>query len=96
MLENNTIVAAAPKPTTINLMKRLMKTYIVVMVIQDWKLAIFALMIFPFATLFVANIGRKIRKVSKSIQGETAILSDRLSQIFQGIRQVKAYGCRDA
>lgn len=68
---------------------------IIVMFIQDWKLSIMALVIFPFATFFVANIGRKIRKVSKSIQGETANLSDRLSQIFQGIRQVKAYGAEN-
>ncbi len=65
---------------------------IIVMFLQDFKLSLMALVIFPFATLFVANIGRKIRKVSRSIQGETASLSDRLSQIFQGIRQVKAYG----
>jgi subfamily B ATP-binding cassette protein MsbA len=88
------IMRMAVSETTAAFGKSLLTLFflIVVMVIQDWKLAIFALMIFPFATLFVANIGRKIRKVSKSIQGETAILSDRLSQIFQGIRQVKAYG----
>ena len=68
---------------------------IAVMFIQNWKLALIALTIFPMATFMVANIGRKIRKVSKSIQGETAHLSDRLSQIFQGIRQVKAYGAEE-
>lgn len=63
-----------------------------VMFFQDFNLSLMALVIFPFATFFVANIGKKIRKVSKKIQGETALLSDRLSQIFQGIRQVQAYG----
>ena len=88
------IMRMAVSETTAAFGKSLLTLFflIIVMILQDWKLAICALVIFPFATLFVANIGRKIRKVSKSIQGETAILSDRLSQIFQGIRQVKAYG----
>lgn len=63
-----------------------------VMFYQDWKLSLIAFGIFPFISLVVANIGRRLRKVSRSIQNETGILSDRLSQIFQGIRQVKAYG----
>lgn len=88
------IMRMAVSETTAAFGKSLLTLFflIIVMIVQDWKLALFALAIFPFATLFVANIGRKIRKVSKSIQGETAVLSDRLSQIFQGIRQVKAYG----
>src|SRR5262249_20752148 len=63
-----------------------------VMFHQDWKLAIAAFIILPFTAGFIAHIGRKLRKISKSTQAELGILSDRLSQIFQGIRQVKAYG----
>jgi subfamily B ATP-binding cassette protein MsbA len=63
-----------------------------VMIYQDWKLSLMAFVIFPFASFFVAKLGRKLRRVSKSIQSELGNLSDRLSQIFQGIRQVKAYG----
>ncbi|MCB1650958.1 MAG: lipid A export permease/ATP-binding protein MsbA [Alphaproteobacteria bacterium] len=63
-----------------------------VMFYQDWKLSLAAFTIFPVAALFVARIGRRLRKVSHSIQGEMGNLSDRLSQIFQGIRQVQAYG----
>ncbi|MGB4106796.1 MAG: ABC transporter ATP-binding protein [Alphaproteobacteria bacterium] len=88
------IMRMAVSETTAAFGKSLLTLFflIIVMFVQDWKISFVALAIFPFATLFVANIGRKIRKVSKSIQGETAVLSDRLSQIFQGIRQVKAYG----
>jgi subfamily B ATP-binding cassette protein MsbA len=88
------MMRTAVSDTTAALGKSLLTLFflIIVMFIQDWKLSIVALLIFPLASLFVANIGRKIRKVSKSIQGETAVLTDRLSQIFQGIRQVKAYG----
>lgn len=63
-----------------------------VMFYQDWKLSLIALIIFPFTSYFVAKLGKKLRRVSTSIQSELGNLSDRLSQIFQGVRQVKAYG----
>lgn len=64
---------------------------IAVMFYQDWKLSIAAFTIFPFAAGFVAYLGKKLRQVSRSIQEEFGNLTDRLSQIFQGVRQVKAY-----
>lgn len=66
-----------------------------VMIQQDWKLSLITLTVFPFASGMVAYIGRRLRKVSASIQSETAILSGVLAQIFQGIRQVQAYGMED-
>ena len=68
---------------------------VAVMVNQDWKLSLAAFAVAPFAAGFVTYIGRRLRKVSRSIQQEMALLSDRLSQIFQGIRQVMAYGMQD-
>ena len=68
---------------------------VVVMFYQDWVLAIAAFTIFPFAAGFVAWIGKRLRKMSGHIQAGKATLSDRLSQIFQGIRLVKAYGMED-
>ncbi|HPF78716.1 MAG TPA: ABC transporter transmembrane domain-containing protein, partial [Alphaproteobacteria bacterium] len=62
-----------------------------VMFYQDWKLAIAAFTIFPLAAFCVGWIGRRLRKMSGDIQSRQAHLSDRLSQIFQGIRLVKAY-----
>lgn len=59
---------------------------------QDWKLAIIAICIFPPAGIFVGWVGRRLRKLSGNVQNELAQLSDTLTQIFQGIRQVKAYG----
>ncbi len=66
-----------------------------VMVMQDWRLSLVTFTIFPFASGLVAYLGRRLRKVSKSIQGETANLMGVLTQIFQGIRQVQAYGMED-
>jgi len=68
---------------------------LVVMVMQDWRLSLIALTIFPLASGLVAYLGRRLRKVSKSIQGETANLMGVLGQIFQGIRQVQAYGMEE-
>lgn len=66
-----------------------------IMFYQDWKLAIAALTIFPFAAYCISLVGKKLRRISHSIQDETATLSGRLSQIFQGIRQVQAYGMEE-
>jgi subfamily B ATP-binding cassette protein MsbA len=68
---------------------------VAVMVHQDWKLSLAAFAVFPFAAIFVAKLGRKLRQVSYGIQDNLASLSDVLSQVFQGIRQVKAYGMED-
>ncbi len=66
-----------------------------VMFYQDWVLAAASFVIFPLAAVFVVWIGKRLRKMSGDIQMRQADLSDRLSQIFQGIRLVKAYGMEE-
>ncbi|MGZ9108220.1 MAG: ABC transporter permease, partial [Micavibrio sp.] len=66
-----------------------------VMFYQDPKLALIAFTVFPAAAFCVAYLGRRLRKLSGNIQQQIAALSDHLSQIFHGIRQVKAYGMED-
>lgn len=68
---------------------------VAVMIMQDWRLSLVTFTIFPFASGLVAILGRKLRKISKTIQGETAQLMVILTQIFQGIRQVQAFGMQD-
>lgn len=68
---------------------------VAVMFSQDAKLAIVSFTIFPLLAFFVSYLGRRLRKISKSLQGSMADLSDKLSQIFQGIRQVQAYGMEE-
>jgi ATP-binding cassette, subfamily B, bacterial MsbA len=65
---------------------------VILMFYQDWKLALVAFCVFPPAGIFVSHLGRKLRRLSGGIQSNVGGLSDILSQIFQGIRQVKAYG----
>ncbi len=62
---------------------------------QDWRLSLIAFLFFPFAAGFVAYIGRRLRKLSGNLQENKAQLSAVMTQIFQGIRQVKAYGMED-
>ncbi len=65
---------------------------VAVMFSQDVKLSIAAFTVFPLLAWFVAYLGKRLRHISRSLQSGIADLSDKLSQIFQGIRQVQAYG----
>lgn len=68
---------------------------VIVMYMQDPRLTLAAFAIMPVVSGFVVYIGRRLRKISKTIQHELGSLSDMLSQTFQGIRLVKAYGMED-
>lgn len=59
---------------------------------RDWKLTLAAFIVFPLLSIFVIYIGKRLRKISKSIQNELGSLSSILSQTFLGIRLVKSYG----
>ncbi len=65
---------------------------VTVMFIQDWKLALITLSVFPIIIVIVGMVGKKLRRLSGSIQAETAHLMETLISIFQGVRQVQAYG----
>jgi subfamily B ATP-binding cassette protein MsbA len=59
---------------------------------RDWTLACIAFFIFPLAVLPILRIGRRMRKVANNTQEELAAFTGRLTQVFQGIRVIKAYG----
>lgn len=63
-----------------------------VMFWQDWRLALAAFIIFPMTAIFIATLGRRLRKLSHRTQESMATMSALLTQTFLGIRQVKAYG----
>jgi subfamily B ATP-binding cassette protein MsbA len=58
---------------------------------RDWTLACIAFFIFPLAVLPILRIGRRMRKVANNTQEELASFTGRLTQVFQGIRVIKAY-----
>jgi subfamily B ATP-binding cassette protein MsbA len=59
---------------------------------MDPTLAGIAFIVFPTAILPLLKIGRRMRKVTHKTQDQHAVLTNQLTQIFQGIRVVKAYG----
>ena len=64
---------------------------ICVMFYQDWKLSLVSLFVFPAVAYFVSKLGRKLRKVSTTMQMETGELTSMLNQSFQGNKHVKSY-----
>lgn len=59
---------------------------------QDWRLAIGACLVFPPSAYMVAKVGKRMRRLSANTQTEIGNFASFLSQVFQGIRHVKAYG----
>jgi subfamily B ATP-binding cassette protein MsbA len=59
---------------------------------QDWGLALVSCVAFPLAIRPIVGIGRRMRRVSANTQFEVGQLTTLLSQTFQGVRHVKAYG----
>lgn len=67
----------------------------VVMFYQDWKLSLISVFVFPTAAYVVSRLGKKLRKVSTSMQMETGDLTSMLNQSFQGARHIRSYGTEE-
>ncbi len=67
-----------------------------VMFYQDWRLSIAAFFVFPLSAYFVAMLGKHMRRYSRKSQEEIGRFASLLSQIFLGMRHVKAYGMEQA
>lgn len=67
-----------------------------IMFYQDWRLSLIAFIVFPLSALFVAHLGKHMRRYSRKSQEETGRFASLLSQIFLGMRHVKAYGMEEA
>ena len=68
---------------------------VILMFYQDWLLASIAFIVFPVAILPLVRIGKRMRKSSTAIQQGFSDFTVMLSQIFQGIRLIKAYDRQD-
>lgn len=67
-----------------------------VMFYQDWRMSLVAFFVFPISAIFVAQLGKHMRRYSRKSQEETGHFASLLSQIFLGMRHVKAYGMEAA
>jgi subfamily B ATP-binding cassette protein MsbA len=65
------------------------------MFMQDRQLSIISICIIPTAGIAGRLLGRRLRRISNRIQSEIGVLTSSFTQIFQGIRQVKAYGMEE-
>ena len=68
---------------------------VIVMFLQDWELALISFFVFPLAILPISRLGKRMRKVTANNQEEQGLLSAILSESFDGMREVKAYGMQD-
>jgi subfamily B ATP-binding cassette protein MsbA len=63
-----------------------------VMVVREWRLALIAIVIFPFVGLAVRSIGRRLYRINKRSQEKVAELNVLLHEAFSGMKIVKAFG----
>jgi ATP-binding cassette, subfamily B, bacterial MsbA len=63
-----------------------------VMVVREWRLALIALVVFPFVGLAVRSIGRRLYRINKRSQEKVAELNILLHEALSGMKIVKAFG----
>jgi subfamily B ATP-binding cassette protein MsbA len=63
-----------------------------VMVVREWRLALIAVVVFPFVGLAVRSIGRRLYRINKRSQEKVAELNVLLHEAFSGMKIVKAFG----
>ncbi|MCP5405498.1 MAG: ABC transporter ATP-binding protein [Pseudomonadaceae bacterium] len=66
------------------------------MLVQDWQLTLYTLIVIPLATLPIRRFGRLTRKYSRVNQESTAKLAHLLAQTLGHIRQVQSYAMEAA
>jgi subfamily B ATP-binding cassette protein MsbA len=65
---------------------------LVLVFLVDWRLALVSFLAVPLIVLPVAEIGRRIRRVSRRQQEELGALNDVLQETYSGVRIVQAFG----
>ncbi|HEU4370074.1 MAG TPA: ABC transporter ATP-binding protein [Methylomirabilota bacterium] len=63
-----------------------------VMVAREWRLALIAVIVFPFVGVAVRAIGRRLYRINKRSQEKIAELNVLLHEAFSGMKIVKAFG----
>jgi subfamily B ATP-binding cassette protein MsbA len=61
-----------------------------------WKLALYTLIIAPFAIFFTLSLGRRIRKLSRRLQETLGGMTSILQEVITGIKIVKAFAMEQA
>ena len=67
-----------------------------VMIYREPRMTLYSFIAFPLMGVVIGSITKKLRQNAKKTQGEWSRITSRLTETFQGIRQVKAYGMESA
>ncbi len=68
---------------------------LIVIVQNDWKLALFSLTVLPIVMLPTAKLGRRIRRSTRRAQDDTAELNQILQETISGHQVVKSFGAEN-
>lgn len=69
---------------------------VIVMIVQDWVLAIFALLIAPPVIIVVSGLVRRVRKVAKQRFLSSTLIISAMQDTLLGIKIVKSFAMEDA
>jgi subfamily B ATP-binding cassette protein MsbA len=64
---------------------------LIVVLVYDWRMSLFALIVIPFFAYPVARLGRRLRKASQRSQESTAELANLLKETVTGIKVVQSF-----
>jgi len=73
----------------------LIAVYLTITLMISWKLTLIAFIVFPFALLVIAGIGRRVHRESGFVQERIADLTSVLHETISGVKVVKAFGMED-
>ena len=65
---------------------------VIYMMMTDWLLTLFLLIVYPIAFYPVIQMGNRVRKSSRKSQEQAGMMTSILNEAFQGARTVKAFG----
>ncbi|MDG5789862.1 ABC transporter ATP-binding protein [Evansella sp. AB-P1] len=69
---------------------------VIILVIMDWRMTILMFICVPITILIMRPLGRKMRKISRGIQDETASFSGKVQQTISEVRLMKASNAEKA
>jgi subfamily B ATP-binding cassette protein MsbA len=73
----------------------LILVYLAIALMLSWKLTLLAFVVFPFALLIIAGVGRRVHLESGLIQQSLADLTSVLQETISGVKVVKAFVMED-
>jgi subfamily B ATP-binding cassette protein MsbA len=68
---------------------------LIVVLVYDWRMSLFALIVIPFFAYPVARLGRRLRKASRRSQESTAELANLLKETVTGIKVVQSFAMEE-